>query len=143
MGLSVRDLYIIVKEAQIRQIFVGQGFNLVFKQKTQITELLEISNLWNSYQKNDTEELIKVARELGTKYPFLYKAVEAHLDRIPGENNPGRPVQSLLDIMNELETESFGAIFIEFNKRESIYGFGDLQVKRLYDEIINNRQQFI
>lgn len=115
----------------------------VFKQKTQITELVEISNLWSSYQKNDTNELIKVAKELGTKYPFIYKAVEAHLDRIPSENNPGRPVQSLLDIMNELETESFRTIFIEFNKRESIYGFGDLQVKRLYEEIINNRQQFI
>jgi hypothetical protein len=39
--------------------------------------------------------------------------------------------------MNNLETNSFGEVFKEFNKRESIYGFGDLQVKRLFDEIKN------
>ena len=53
--------------------------------------------------------------------------------------NAGRPIQSLITIMKELDTEEFGPVFREFNKRESIYGFGDLQVKRLFDEIINNR----
>ena len=41
--------------------------------------------------------------------------------------------------MDELNTEQFGLIFKEFCNRESIYGFGDLQVKRLLDEIKNNR----
>lgn len=53
--------------------------------------------------------------------------------------NAGRPIQSLITIMKELDTEEFGPVLREFNKRESIYGFGDLQVKRLFDEIINNR----
>jgi hypothetical protein len=59
------------------------------------------------------------------------------LARIPTENNPGRPVQSLLEIMDELGTTDFGLIFKEFNKREAIYGFGDLQVKRLLDGLLN------
>jgi hypothetical protein len=41
--------------------------------------------------------------------------------------------------MEDLETDEFGPVFKEFNKRESIYGFGDLQVKRIFDEIKNNR----
>lgn len=109
-----------------------------FKQKAKINELDRVAKLWISFQNNDIEELIKVAKQLESEYPFIYKAVEAHIDRIPNENNPGRPVQTLIDIMNDLETYSFGYVFKEFSKRESIYGFGDLQVKRLYDEIINN-----
>ena len=42
---------------------------------------------------------------------------------------------SLIQIIKELKTEEFGPVFKEFNKRESIYGFGDLQVKRLFNQI--------
>lgn len=111
----------------------------VYQQKTQITELDKLVILWNSYQKNDIEVLVKVAKELKQKYPFILNAVEAHVDRIPNENSPGRPKQALIDIMNDIGTDSFGAVFKEFNKRESIYGLGDLQVKRLFDEIKKNR----
>ncbi|WP_299362917.1 DUF1835 domain-containing protein [Winogradskyella sp.] len=109
-----------------------------YQQKIPVNEFDQIAHLWNSYQKNDTEELIKTAKELKSNYPFIYNAVEAHIARIPTENYPGRPSQTLLDIINELGTESFGPVFVEFNKRESIYGFGDLQVKRLFDDIKNN-----
>jgi len=50
----------------------------------------------------------------------------------------GRPSQSLIRIINELNTVEFEPIFREFSKREDIYGFGDLQVKRLFNEIKNN-----
>ncbi len=110
-----------------------------YEQKTQITELDKIAILWNFYQNNDFEKLVKLAKELEQKYPFILKAVEAHVARIPNEHSPGRPKQALIDIMSDLGTDSFGVVFKEFNKRENIYGFGDLQVKRLFDEIKNNR----
>jgi len=59
-------------------------------------------------------------------YPFILPATKAHVERKPTNENAGRPIQSLITIMKELETEEFGPIFREFNKRESIYGFGDL-----------------
>ena len=37
--------------------------------------------------------------------------------------------------MKELDTKDFGTIFKEFNRRESIYGFGDVQVRRLFNSI--------
>lgn len=109
-----------------------------YKQKTQITELDKIAMLWKFYKINDIEKLVNQANELVQKYPFILKAVEAHVDSIPDEISPGRPKQALIEIMNDLGTDSFGAVFKEFNKRENIYGFGDLQVKRLLDEINNN-----
>ncbi|WP_375586059.1 DUF1835 domain-containing protein [Cyclobacterium xiamenense] len=110
-----------------------------YKQKALIDEVGRIASLWNLYQNNDMEGMVEVAKELGQKYPFIQNAVEAHIDRIPNESSPGRPKRTLIEIMDDLGTDSFGAVFKEFNKRESIYGFGDLQVKRLYDEIKNNR----
>ena len=67
----------------------------------------------------------------------IYQAVKAHIDRIPKNGDLGRPTNTLLTIMNELNTKDFRKIFSEFNKKERIYGFGDSQVKRLYDKIIN------
>ena len=108
-----------------------------------ITEKDKVANLWEWYQKDDRDNLLKTARELEYRYPFILPAVEAHLERIPTDRNPGRPIQSLIEIMKELETEDFGPVFSEFSKRESIYGFGDLQVKRLLDKIKNNTPYLI
>lgn len=111
----------------------------IFENRIPLTELFKIASLWKAYQTDDLEKLVGLAKELEQEYPFILSAVEAHLERIPTNGNPGRPTESLIAIMNELQTEKFGPVFMEFNKRESIYGFGDLQVKRLFDEILKNR----
>jgi hypothetical protein len=111
----------------------------IYENKLELTELDRLAKLWEYYQINDTEKLNKASRQLNNSYPFIFTAVEAHIERIPTNGELGRPSQSLLQIMKELETDEFGPVFREFNKRESIYGFGDLQVKRIFDEIKNNR----
>ena len=111
----------------------------IYKNRFVLTELDKIASLWESYQNDDTKKIINTARELESTCPFILPAVEAHIERKPTNENPSRPTQSLAAIMRELETEEFEPVFKEFSKRESIYGFGDLQVKRLFDEIKNNR----
>ena len=106
-----------------------------YENRMLITEKDKVANLWEWYQKDDRDNLLKTARELEYRYPFILPAVEAHLKRTPTDGNQGRPIQSLIQIMKELETKEFGPVFSEFSKRESIYGFGDLQVKRLLDKI--------
>jgi len=110
----------------------------IYKKRSALIELNKVASLWESYQNDDTEKLIRTARELESVYPFILPAAQAHVERKPTNENAGRPIQSLITIMEELKTEEFGLVFREFNKRESIYGFGDLQVKRLFDEIIKN-----
>ena len=111
----------------------------IFKNRLQLSELDKLALLWGFYQINNTEKLIETSRQLKNLYPFIFNAVVAHIERIPTSGNMGRPSQSLVQIIEELNTDEFGAIFKEFSKREPIYGFGDLQVKRLLDEINNNR----
>lgn len=107
----------------------------LYEQRTLISQLTEIGSLWEAYQKQDFPQLLKTAKSLVEQYPFLLTAVQAHIERIPSAGNLGRPSQSLVQIMEELNTQEFGPVFKAFNQRESIYGFGDLQVKRLFDEL--------
>lgn len=120
-----------LNESELRSIYTNRLL---------LTNLDKLAKLWVLYQNDDTEKLLETARDLENKYPFILPAVKAHLERIPIERNPGRPSRSLLQIMNELKTEEFEPIFKEFCNRESIYGFGDLQVKRLLDDIKSNRE---
>ncbi len=109
----------------------------IYENKLLLTELNKLDKLWEFYQKNDLKQLLKIAGILEPKYPFILAAVKAHINRIPVDGNLGQPTESLIQIMKELKTEEFGPVFIEFNKRESIYGYGDVQVKKLLDEIKN------
>ncbi len=105
------------------------------KQPVSPTDFSQLKILWKNYQNNKINELLRISSQLNKHYPFLLPAVKAHIDRIPAEGNPGRPKQTLLNISNELNTKDFGTIFREFCKRESIYGFGDLQVRRMLEEL--------
>ncbi|WP_338763642.1 DUF1835 domain-containing protein [Bernardetia sp. ABR2-2B] len=98
-------------------------------------ELHKIALLWEHYKNNDTEKLLQTAKGLDENYAFILPAIDAHLQRFSSEGKLGRPTESLLQIMKDLDTKEFAPVFREFSKRESIYGFGDLQVKRLFDTI--------
>ena len=76
------------------------------------------------------------ATTLKKAYPFILNAVRAHVARIPTAKDPGKPMALLSTIMIEMNTQEFGPVFQEFSKRACIYGFGDIQVKKMYDQII-------
>ena len=109
-----------------------------FQKKMEIvpSEIKRISKLWLLYQNNNHTEMLAIAKKLEIKFPFLTPAIKAHIDRTPTDGKLGRPTQSLITIMAALKTKKFEPVFIEFCKREGIYGFGDLQVKNIFDKII-------
>jgi len=136
----VQDVKVFLIRPDVHTPFGFGGLNKseleqVFKKRIQLDKLYEIASLWEFYKNGDLKNLLHTAVKLNDSFPFIHTAFEAHIARIPDENSIGRPAQTLLNIMDELETEEFGPVFKEFNKRESIYGFGDLQVKRLLAEI--------
>ncbi|MFV1883793.1 MAG: DUF1835 domain-containing protein [Balneola sp.] len=108
----------------------------LYNNRQEIIHLKDFQTLWKHYQENSIEELTKLSKELSFDFPFLADAVKAHIERIPDETSEGRPKESIRKIIKELDSVEFGPVFREFCKRESIYGFGDLQVKRMFDEIL-------
>lgn len=111
----------------------------VYEQKVALLELPTIASLWRSYRTNDLETLESIAQTLASKHPFILPAVQAHIQLTPTKGHVDRPTQTLLTIMETLQTKDFGSVFQEFCKREAIYGFGDLQVKRIFNRLLHKQ----
>lgn len=94
--------------------------------------------LWKAYQDQNPEELANLSKHPSLAFPFLPEVVKAQVDRFPNDGSPGRPEKVVEEIMKTMSTD-FHKVFTEFSKREGIYGFGDSQIKDLYDKIIRRR----
>ena len=107
-----------------------------YKERIPITELSLWKALWEAYRLAELEQLTEVATSLEHRYSFVSRAVAAHLARFPTTTQEGRPKERLKVIIKELGTTQFGPAFQQFCQTEAIYGFGDVYVKRLFDEVI-------
>ena len=105
------------------------------KQWLSLEDTQHLSQLWPLYQNNDCKKMLHLANPLKNSFPFLTPAIKAQQDRLPKKGHPGRPTQSLKKIIHTLKTNEFKPIFKEFCKQEKIYGFGDIQVQRLLDQL--------
>jgi hypothetical protein len=92
--------------------------------------------LWNAYKKADLKELSRLAENQSPAFPYIREVVQAHVDRFPEDGGKGRPEKVLEDITRNISTD-FHKVFVEFWKRESIYGFGDTQLKKIYDNVVH------
>lgn len=106
-----------------------------YHNRSLLADLDLLADLWTFYQQGKVEKLLLAAKALEGQYPFILPAVIAHIERVPSNGDLGRPRRVLLQLMKEFDTAQFDVIFKEFSKRESIYGFGDSQVERMFDEL--------
>lgn len=95
-------------------------------------------DLWKAYKNGDLDELTDLSKNQSTSFPYLQEVVNAHVDRFPKDGSEGRPEKVIEDITKNISTD-FYKVFEEFWNRESIYGFGDTQLKSLYDKVMNYR----
>jgi hypothetical protein len=89
-------------------------------------------NLWRAYQKNDFLQLKELSKTKSTCFEYLEEVCQAHIDRFPTNNSLGRPEQLIKDIL-ESKSMEFYEVFQVFSEKEGIYGFGDLQVKSIFE----------
>ncbi len=101
-------------------------------------DLVILQQFWKLFQKNEIAKLLTMAKIVSDKFPFLIPAIYAQQDRL---SNPSRPKAAIQRIMKTLNTDKFGSVFRAFCQQEAIYGFGDFQVKRIFDEIINENKE--
>lgn len=94
-------------------------------------------DLWEAYKNGDLETLIRLSKKNSPAFPYLQEVVKAHVDRFPKDGTQGRPEKVLKDITKNISTD-FHQVCKEFWRRESIYGFGDTQLKRLYEKVMHN-----
>ncbi|MCB9075387.1 MAG: DUF1835 domain-containing protein [Chitinophagales bacterium] len=88
--------------------------------------------LWNAYKISDFKKLKELSRQESYCFQHLDEVCQAHIDRFPTDNSLGRPDKIVKEII-ENKSEDFQVVFSNFSERQGIYGFGDLQVKNIYD----------
>lgn len=98
-------------------------------------DLLSGQHLWTAYKNGHLGELTRLAENPSPSFPYLQEVIKAHVDRFPADGTKGRPERVIEDIIKNISTD-FQKVCREFWSRESIYGFGDTQVKELYDKVM-------
>jgi hypothetical protein len=94
------------------------------------------ASLWIAYKRGELETLKELSRQPSGAYQQLQDVVQAHIDRFPGHHRPGRPEKAIRQLM-EYKSTDFGIVFSEFSKHHGIYGFGDTQVRAMYNKIMD------
>jgi hypothetical protein len=97
-------------------------------------EIELIIRLWVSYVHTDAVRLVALSKIDTGSIRFLPEVIQAHLERRSIDGKPGRPQQLLQQIIDGGIT-TFPEIFSSFSKQDGIYGFGDLQIHNMLEEI--------
>lgn len=116
-------------------MMTAQQLETCYKNRVRVTsrdKQLAIA-LWHAFQQNNRQELYRLAETKSNCFPKLREVCQSHLDRAP-EKGLGRPQQKLLSILNSGKTD-FHSVFAEFRTTEGVYGFGDLQIRKLLSEL--------
>lgn len=95
-------------------------------------------NLWVAFKNGDLKNLEKLSKQQSDCFPYLQEVGMAHIERFPKNGKKGRPEKAIEEIIDGTTTD-FPSVFSEFSVKEGIYGFGDLQVKQIFDKVMNNR----
>lgn len=86
-------------------------------------------NLWKSFQNNDIGSLKQLSENQSDCFHFLKEVIESYIKINPEDF-----------IKNQIENglTDFDSVFKKFQKELGIFGFGDLQVKKIYERVLNN-----
>ena len=100
---------------------------VLFKEKD-----IEVAlHLWESYQNQDKILLKQLSENESDCFRFLKEVIDAYL-----HTNPEIYIKNLI----ENGTTDFNSVFKKFQEELGILGFGDLQVKSIFDKILHEKQ---
>lgn len=102
------------------------------------TDLQLATELWEAYKNNDFTSLSRLSKQPSACFPYLEEVCQAHIDRFPAEGGKSRPERAIEALLADAPAD-FPAVFVEFFRQQGVYGFGDQQVKRIYDKVRQNR----
>jgi len=87
-------------------------------------------NLWKAYQNNDINSLKLLSENQSKCFHFLKEVIDTYININPEDF-----------IKNQIENglTDFDSVFEQFQKELGVFGFGDLQVRKIYDKVIKEK----
>ncbi|MEP1095284.1 MAG: DUF1835 domain-containing protein [Cyclobacteriaceae bacterium] len=133
--------FLVRPSASLRYGFGGlspEDLKKAFENRKLLTteQISQFAKLWRAYQDKDIIRLSSISKLLVDEFEFLKEAIQAQIDRMA--DGDSLPERTLRELMTEYGDQDFGLVFREFSNRLPVYGFGDLQVKRLWDQLLQN-----
>lgn len=92
-----------------------------------------LQELWKAVKKDDRKTALSLAGMLSLSVAGLND-----LRTVLEDFYANSHLELLSKIVNSVDEVSFGRVFQEFSRQAPQYGFGDLQLKRFFDSIINS-----
>lgn len=89
--------------------------------------------LWLAYKSGNLPLLAELAAMPNQAFPFVAEVIQAHIERFAPDGR-GRPEKTIESIIDEVGFD-FNFVMKTFWERESIYGFGDTQIRKIYDKV--------
>lgn len=114
-------------------------FLTAYDQKKRLEKeyLTLLSETWLAYSTSNTSLLASYKKELLVLNPMIEEVIKAEVERkVVGDES--RPIKTVTQILGD--NKEFREVFRKFCEIEGVYGFGDLQVKKIYDEIMKKQQ---
>jgi hypothetical protein len=117
------------------------GLAQAYEAKVQFTssDLALGKNLWEAYRLGDSVQLAELSKSVSPCFRHLEEVCQAQLDRNSADPSQRRPEKIILELLAKGITD-FDTLFSQFSEREGIYGFGDLQVRELFDYLGSTKQ---
>lgn len=101
--------------------------------KVSSDEVALATGLWDAFARRNSERLVELSARDSEVFRYL-----SEVGRAASEIDT-RPATVLQEIVSA-GSRSFGEAFQEFREREPVWGFGDLQVKRMWDDLRSDRR---
>ena len=110
--------------------FEADDLKACFEMRTKLSseDVALGATLWQAYRHKDFDQLKELSKNATDAFPYLSEVAAA---AILQESEPLAVVRAI----TSGGEKDFGKIFAEFKKRAGVYGYGDLQVERLLDQI--------
>jgi hypothetical protein len=106
------------------------------------SDLVLGKNLWEAYRLGDRAQLTALSKSASPCFRKLAKVCQAQLDRISEDPSERRPEKVIMELL-AMGITDFDTLFYQFSEREGIYGFGDLQVRELMDNLIHSSKSLL
>ncbi len=110
--------------------FDAAGLQASFEARTKLSdeEIRLGTDLWNAFRNKDHVRLADLSETKTKCFPYLKEVCSAAIEQ------ETKPVRIVNEIIAGGMTE-FKDVFPEFSKRAGVYGFGDTQVERIFNQL--------
>lgn len=133
-------LYLVRPPADSRYSFASvdeTGLSSCFEARTQITpaERSALAGMWKAYQYEDRIAMHRLATGPLRAFDFLLPVIDAEVTRYRDESGWSPMEKTVAQIIQSNPDGDFPAHYTTFSRAFPVYGLGDLQFKRVWEEV--------